>query len=145
MLSTLLLNIVCNSYYPRSGTTWVMLHKGWMLSRGCSPSDNMSPRATNPCGTISWVITDLYFPSGGPFNLFSIGITVFILGQNMLHMQHHFLCNITYVVTAESMGKSLTYTTITLYYIRYKISAVSVHECTCLVSTQYQLTSQQSL
>ena len=29
----------------------------------------------------------------------------------MLHMQHHFLCNITYVVTAESMGKGLTYTT----------------------------------
>ena len=30
----------------------------------------------------------------------------------MLHMQHHFLCNIGYVVIAESMGKSLKYTTI---------------------------------
>ena len=29
----------------------------------------------------------------------------------MLHMQHHFLCNISYVVIAESMGKSLKYTT----------------------------------
>ena len=54
-----------NSYYPRNGTTWVMLHKGWMLSRGRSPNGNISPRATNPCCTISWVITDfLYFPSG---------------------------------------------------------------------------------
>ena len=25
----------------------------------------------------------------------------------MLHIQRHFLCNITYVVTAESVGKSL--------------------------------------
>ena len=25
----------------------------------------------------------------------------------MLHMQHHFLCNISYVVIAEPMGKSL--------------------------------------
>ena len=30
----------------------------------------------------------------------------------MLHMQHHILCNISYVVIAESMGKSLKYTTI---------------------------------
>ena len=30
---------VCNSYYPRSGATWVMLHKSWMLSRGRSPSE----------------------------------------------------------------------------------------------------------
>ena len=29
----------------------------------------------------------------------------------MLHMQHYFLCNISYVVIAESMGKSLKYTT----------------------------------
>ena len=29
----------------------------------------------------------------------------------MLHMQHHILCNISYVVIAESMGKSLKYTT----------------------------------
>ena len=29
----------CNSYYPRNGATWVMLHKGWMLSRGRSPSE----------------------------------------------------------------------------------------------------------
>ena len=29
----------------------------------------------------------------------------------MLHMQHHFLCNISYVVIAESMGKGLKYTT----------------------------------
>ena len=28
----------------------------------------------------------------------------------MLHMQHHFLCNISYVVIAESMGKCLKYT-----------------------------------
>ena len=26
-------------------------------------------------------------------------------------MQHHFLCNISYIVIAESMGKSLKYTT----------------------------------
>jgi hypothetical protein len=29
----------------------------------------------------------------------------------MLHMQYHFLCNISYVVIAESMGKGLKYTT----------------------------------
>ena len=29
----------------------------------------------------------------------------------MLHIQHHFLCNVSYVVIAESMGKSLKYTT----------------------------------
>ena len=29
----------------------------------------------------------------------------------MLHKQHHILCNISYVVIAESMGKSLKYTT----------------------------------
>ena len=37
-----------------------------------------------------------------------------LLRQNMLHMQHHFLCNISYVVIAESMGKSLKYTIIYL-------------------------------
>ena len=30
----------------------------------------------------------------------------------MLHMQHHILCNISYVVIAESMGKSLKTTII---------------------------------
>ena len=29
------------------------------------------------------------------------------LEQNMLYMQHHFLCNISYVVIAASMGNSL--------------------------------------
>ena len=29
----------------------------------------------------------------------------------MLHIQHHILCNISYVVIAESMEKSLKYTT----------------------------------
>ena len=38
----------------------------------------------------------------------------------MLHMQHHFLCNISYVVIAESMGESLKYTT-------------NVHVCTCKI------------
>ena len=52
---------ICNSYYPRNGATWVMLPEGWMLSRGRSPSDNISPRATNPCCTISWVVTDLLY------------------------------------------------------------------------------------
>ena len=33
------------------------------------------------------------------------------LRQNMFHMQHHFLCNISYVVIAASMGESLKYTT----------------------------------
>ena len=32
--------------------------------------------------------------------------------QNVLHMQHYFLCNISYIVIAESMEKSLKYTTI---------------------------------
>ena len=46
----------------------------------------------NPCCTISWVITDLlYFPSGKNMRAFQPHFT---LGQNMLHMQHHFLCNI---------------------------------------------------
>ena len=40
----------------------------------------------------------------------------------MLHMQHHFLCNTSYVGTAESMGKSLKYTTITIV-----ISLVAIH------------------
>ena len=38
-------------------------------------------------------------------------MTAFTLRQNLLHMQHHFLCNISYVVIALSMGKSLNYTT----------------------------------
>ena len=29
----------------------------------------------------------------------------------MLHMQHHFLCNVSYVVIAGSMEKSFKYTT----------------------------------
>ena len=33
------------------------------------------------------------------------------LRQNMLHMQHHFLCNISYLVIAASMENSLKYTT----------------------------------
>ena len=33
------------------------------------------------------------------------------LRQNMLYMQRHFLCNISYAVTAASMGNSLKYTT----------------------------------
>ena len=45
------------------------------------------------------------------FNKISIEMTAFTLRQNMLHMQHHFLCNISYVAIAMSMGKSLKYTT----------------------------------
>ena len=33
------------------------------------------------------------------------------LRRNMLHMQHHFLCNIGYVVIAASMRNTLKYTT----------------------------------
>ena len=33
------------------------------------------------------------------------------LGQNMLHMQHHFLCNISFVVIVVSVGIDLKYTT----------------------------------
>ena len=36
------------------------------------------------------------------------------LRQNMLHMQHHFLCNISYVVNAASMENSRKYTTINI-------------------------------
>ena len=45
------------------------------------------------------------------FNKISIEMTAFTLRQNLLHMQHHFLCNISYVAIAMSMGKSLKYTT----------------------------------
>ena len=45
------------------------------------------------------------------FNKISIEMTAFTLRQNLLYMQHHFLCNISYVVIAMSMGKSLKYTT----------------------------------
>ena len=44
----------------------------------------------------------------------------------MLHMQHHFLCNISYVVIAESMGKSLKYTTNIHTYIHTKVQRFSV-------------------
>ena len=37
---------------------------------------------------------------------------------NMLHMQHHFLCNIIYVVITESMGKSLKYTTMIIITVK---------------------------
>ena len=48
--------IISNSYYPRNGATWVMLPEGWMLSRGRSPSDNISPRAD-----LLYLLTDLLY------------------------------------------------------------------------------------
>ena len=47
----------------------------------------------------------------------------------MLHMQHHILCNISYVVIAESMGKSLKYTTIPYYtfYVDLHTSPSNLH------------------
>ena len=40
-------------------------------------------------------------------------------------MQHHFLCNISYVVIAESMGMSLKYTTSADDVINH----VHIHDC----------------
>ena len=42
----------------------------------------------------------------------------------MLHMQHHFLCNISYVVITESMEKSLKYTT--NYNTRIRIDIITI-------------------
>ena len=39
LMLAVLYNASSNSYYLRNGATWVMLHKGWMLSRGRSPSE----------------------------------------------------------------------------------------------------------
>ena len=60
-------------------------------------------------------------------------MTAFTLRQNLLHMQHHFLCNISYVVIAMSMGKSLKYTTSFSYYSllwwgSYYIFVVLIHD-----------------
>ena len=48
----------------------------------------------------------------------------------MLHMQHHILCNISYVVIAESMGKSLKYTTIHIVMYIVYASAIGASGCT---------------
>ena len=55
-------------------------------------------------------------------------MTAFTLRQNLLHMQHHFLCKISYVVIAMSMGKSLKYTTnIYIYLYNVIVNTNSVH------------------
>ena len=80
-----------NSYYPRNGATWVSCPWADVVTRACC-----------------------IFPSGKlmrHFNKFFIEMTAFTFRQNLLHMQHHFLCNISYVVITLSMGKSLKYTT----------------------------------
>ena len=48
----------------------------------------------------------------------------------MLHKQHHFLCNINYAVTAESMGKSLKYTTKIVIPLQHCMSI----QCYCIIA-----------
>ena len=48
-------------------------------------------------------------------------LSIASLRVSMLHMQHHFLCNISYVVIAESMGKSLKYTTMVLILMALRV------------------------
>ena len=71
-----------------------------MLSRGRSLSATSAQGQHDLCLSVTHVSTDLLYTKH-----------LACLRQNMLHMQHHFLCNISYVVIAESMGKSLKYTT----------------------------------
>ena len=80
---------ICNSYYQRNGTTWVILH-------------NISQRATNPCCTISWVITDfLYFSSGRNMRAFQPYFyrnyciypwAKYVAYATSLPVQHHLCC-----------------------------------------------------
>ena len=74
-----------------------MLHKGLILSQGQSPSVTSARGRHDLCLQVTHVSTDLLYAKH------------FAYGKKMLHMQHHFLCNISYVVIAESMGKSLKY------------------------------------
>ena len=73
-----------------------------MLSRGRSLSGNISPRATNPCCTISWVITDfLYFPSDRNMRAFQPFFyrnyciypwAKYVAYATSLPVQHHLCC-----------------------------------------------------
>ena len=49
----------------------------------------------------------------------------------MLHMQHHFLCNITFVVIEVSIGVSLKYTTI-YHTLLCMFMCISPRVCTVL-------------
>ena len=55
------------------------------------------------------------------FNKISTEMTAFTLRQNLLHMQHHFLYNISYVVIALSMG---AYNNIIMYYEAHRLESI---------------------
>ena len=71
--------------------TQVILHEGLMLSQGQSPSATSARGQHKLCLPVTHASTDL----------------LYIKHLKICHMQHHFLCNINYVLLQSLWGRIL--------------------------------------